>query len=219
MSITWREGTEIYFNDQYFYAFYSNKNIDIYSTKFVNLAQILDVSDFDVISLKSSFIKPAIFVLTKRAVLVYSPYYSTFGTINFCRIHLESISSEFTSLEVSMTGEFLVLTMKGDCCVYRVHWAATVAEEPQKIDNLQKVSIVKFGESIIRNSLSNGKKSITEDDRFWATQGLKKKNIYIWDFESVLLAGGVVMSDSALKNFCLYNEDEIEFFDFRSKLL
>lgn len=35
-----REGAEVYFNDQFFYAAYSNKNIDIYSTKFVNLVQV-----------------------------------------------------------------------------------------------------------------------------------------------------------------------------------
>jgi hypothetical protein len=36
-----RDSAELYFNDQYFYAFYSNKNIDIYSAKFVNLVQVL----------------------------------------------------------------------------------------------------------------------------------------------------------------------------------
>ena len=33
-----------------------------------------------------------------------------------------------------------------------------------------------------------------------------------------MVAGGAVMSDSALKNFCLYNEHEIEWFEFRSKI-
>ena len=113
------ESTEIYFNDQYYYASLSNKNIDIYSTRFVNLVQvpvahqILDVSHHDVVAVRSSFVKPALFVLTRKAVLVYSPYYSIYGTINLRLIHEDQLSAEFSSMEVSASGDYLVLTNRG----------------------------------------------------------------------------------------------------------
>ena len=159
--MTKREGTEVYFNDQYFYAFYSNKNIDIYSTKLVNLAQILDVSDYDVISLKSSFIRPAIFVLTRSCVLVFSPYYSIYGTINFSRVFKQNISNEFSSIEVSMTGNYFILTNKGDCSIFRVGWGFSSVEDPQTIENVSKISTVRFPENIEKNSLSNGMMRVT----------------------------------------------------------
>jgi hypothetical protein len=163
------QGAEVYFNDQYYYAFYSSKNIDIYSTKFVNLVQvfcsdqILDVSNHDVVTIKSSFVKPALFALTRKAVLVFSPYYSVYGTINFRRIHTEQLSAEFSSMDVAASGDYLVLTnlgkhlSTGDCRILQVSWQSALSEDPQAIDGLNIVSKIKFAEDIRLSNLSNGK--------------------------------------------------------------
>jgi hypothetical protein len=149
--------SEIYFNDQYFYALFSNKNIDIYSTKFVNLVQILDVSDQDIVSMRSSFIRPGLFVLARNALLVYSPYYSIYGTISFSRIFKEPLSTPAAAIEVSVSGEYLVLTNDAECRVMRVGWGGGSVEEPQSISSMSKVANFKFGEAIKKSNLSNGK--------------------------------------------------------------
>lgn len=63
--------------------------------------------------IRSSFVKPALFVLTRKAIVVYSPYYSVYGTINFRRIHSEPLAAQYSSLDVSASGDYLVLTDKG----------------------------------------------------------------------------------------------------------
>jgi hypothetical protein len=65
------------------------------------------------VAFKSSFLRPAFFILTRKEILVYAPYYSVYGAINFSPIHTLHLDSEFTDIEIADKGDYIVLTREG----------------------------------------------------------------------------------------------------------
>ena len=124
----------------------------------------------------------------------------------------ELLDNHYEHMTVSKKGDYVVMTKEGKISVYQVRWGYTGIEECQRVDDLSRIAFLKFNEEISEQELSY-------DDRYLATLGSNKKNIYIWDFDTILEAGAEEGTNDALKNFCLKNKNQITQFFFRCKHL
>lgn len=104
--------TVFQFNRQSYIASYENMNIAIYAEGYINLVQILDLSQEDVVDIGSSFQRVALVVLSRTHLTYFIPYYTEYGTINFKETNKFRMPSNYEHMTVSSIGDLCLMSRK-----------------------------------------------------------------------------------------------------------